>query len=106
MVKLIIPSSFEMTIRIPDKVINFHVKNNSVFFEPEHEALIKVEYWVRYPSYDYIFGIPVKDNPRAKKEVAFFVYRDGKSKKHYGQYYDSKELKNMVDGFKYLQNIL
>ena len=63
-------------------------------YEMEDGEVIDIIQWCRYPSYDYLFGIPVKGK-RPQKEVAFFCFRQGKLIK--GFYFDSRELTDLVE---------
>lgn len=61
---------------------------------------IDVLLWVRWPSYDFIFGIPAKTNPLRGKEAGFFQYRDVRHKKVIkGFYFDKEELRCLIKGF-------
>lgn len=69
-------------------------------YEPVRGEKVKVVAWVRYPSYDFIFGVPDKTNPKYKKEVAFFQVRDTRLKKVMaGCYLDVEELEEFINGF-------
>lgn len=61
---------------------------------------IDVLLWHRWPSYDFIFGVPAKTNKYRKEEVAFFQYRDVRAKKvKCGFYVDTEELEILLRGF-------
>lgn len=73
---------------------------NPYEYEPKKGEKINVVFWVRYPSYDFIFGLPDKTNPFYKKEFGFFQFRDTRAKEiRQGFYVDQTELEEMVDGF-------
>lgn len=62
---------------------------------------IDVIRWIKWPSYDFIFGVPAKTNMFRKKEAAFFQYRDTRRRKvKCGFYVDRGELKELYHGFK------
>src|SRR3990167_7145093 len=67
---------------------------------------IDVVYWVRWPSYDFIFGVPGKKNKYRKEEVGFFQFRDTRHKKiREGFYVDEEELRCLVRGFKKIKKL-
>ena len=69
-------------------------------YEPNKGEKINIVSWVKYPSYDFLFGYPDKTNPKSEKEVAFFQFRDTRAKKiRAGFYLDECELDEMIDGF-------
>ena len=64
---------------------------------------IDVILWSRWPSYDFIFGIPTKRNKFYGEEYGFFQYRDTRHKKvHEGFYVDLEELRILSRGFERL----
>ena len=89
--------------------------------EPSHERFDKpyeyefvkgekilVHYWVKYPSYDFIFGTPAPDNPNYKLEFGFFQFRkmrDGKAMAGWNIYVDQDELEEMQKGFTKLMDV-
>ncbi|MDF1498542.1 MAG: hypothetical protein P1P85_04290 [Patescibacteria group bacterium] len=78
---------------------------DELIYEPVKGEKINVVSWVRYPSYDFIFGCPAKDNPMSKNEVAFFQFRDTRTKEvKQGFYLDKTELDEMIDGFSKIKN--
>lgn len=69
-------------------------------FEPRQGELIEVVHWARYPSYDFIFGVPTILNPKHKLEAGFFQFRSvdheiGRE----GIYIDINEMLDMLKGF-------
>ena len=69
---------------------------------------INIRYWVRFPSYDYIFGTPHKDSWRYKKEFAVFVKRrrnEDMSMSVTLEYLDQTELEEMQKGFTKLMDV-
>lgn len=69
-------------------------------YELKKGEVLDVFYWVKWPSYDFIFGKPAKDNPYKKQEAAFFQYRNRKKKKVIcGFYLDKNELQEIKKGF-------
>ena len=92
-----IPEAFEEcrppeTSSLPDNA-------DLCIYEPNKGEKIKVLAWLRYPSYDFIFGVPFPSNPKYKDEVGFFQFRDTRTKKKEGFYMDCQELLGMIDGF-------
>ena len=100
-------------VKIPNKVKTYKegkepgckkVDFDELIYEPEKGEKINVVSWIRYPSYDFIFGYPADDNPKAEKEVAFFQFRDTRAKKiKSGFYLDATELDEMINGFSLIQ---
>lgn len=72
---------------------------DALTYEPAEGEIIEVSQWIRWPSYDFIFGVPAKDSPMYEKETAYFQYRDTRHKHHHGFYIDVVELLHMVEGF-------
>lgn len=73
---------------------------DTLIFEPNEGEKVMVFSWVRYPSYDFIFGVPHKDSPKYKEEVGFFLYRDARNGIYKeGLYLDVQELLELIDGF-------
>lgn len=61
---------------------------------------IAVLRWIRWPSYDFIFGVPEPTSKYYKDERGFFQYRDSrKGRRGACLYLDLGELREMVDGF-------
>ena len=61
---------------------------------------IDVLVWHRWPSYDFIFGVPAKTNRYHHDEAAFFQYRDVRHGiVKCGFYVDGRELAILADGF-------
>jgi hypothetical protein len=76
------------------------VEFDTLTYEPTKGELINVVYWVRFPSYDFIFGIPDETNPRYKKEVGFYQFRDTRTKTvPLGFYCDVLECLGLIKGF-------
>ena len=62
--------------------------------------------WHRWPSYDFIFGVPHRSSSYYGKEAAFFQYRDTRIKKvQAGFYVDRRELTILTRGFCALFNV-
>lgn len=101
--------------QIPSEVQTFKPGHGSSYvkryagmmrFEPTKGEVIDVRYWHRWPSYDFIFGVPTRINPHYKNEAAYFVFRDTRRKKvRCGFYVDTRELEVLADGFKELLRI-
>jgi hypothetical protein len=97
------------TYKIPNHVIKYKEgqlleipeDTDRVTFEPNEGELIEVTHWVTYPSYDYIFGVPAKNSPRAKKESGFFAFRDSRTESaDIGMYLDDGEVADFFNGAK------
>lgn len=74
--------------------------HDSYEYEPVDGEKIKVVFWVRYPSYDFIFGVPDKSSSKYEKEIGFFQFRDTRASKVIsGFYIDIEECKELVKGF-------
>lgn len=72
----------------------------SLIFEPREGEMVEVVYWARYPSYDFIFGVPTILNPKHKLEVGFFQFRSADHEiGREGIYIDVNELLDMINGF-------
>ena len=72
-----------------------------LFYDSEK---IKIKLWCKWPSYDFIFGIPTKKNRHYKIERAFFQWRDTKKKKvKAGFYLDEVELNQIIKGFQLIK---
>lgn len=100
--------------KIPAKIESFNqgslpeveVAEDGLQYEPQAGELIDVAYWCRFPSYDFIFGVPHKSNPKYAKEVGFFQYRNTKHKRTLmGFYVDCNELFELFKGFDSLLNM-
>ena|SRR3990167_5730969 len=64
------------------------------------DGIVDVLRWYRWPSYDFIFGVPELKSKFRKDERAFFQYRDTRGKKIIsGFYLDKKELDIIIEGF-------
>lgn len=72
---------------------------DEVIYEPIVGEKIVVLMWVQYPSFDFIFGVPHSDSPRHEKEAGFFMFRDARTKKNHGHYFDVQECQEVMQGF-------
>jgi len=99
------------TFKIPNRVLTYKqgrkleipALTSRIIFEPNEGELIEVTHWVTYPSYDFIFGVPVKDSPKAMKESGFFAFRDSRTEgKDIGMYLDDAEIVDVLNGMKSL----
>jgi len=103
----IIPTIIE-TYTESDVAPKREVQDDVWQYEAEKGEVVLVNYWVRFPSYDFIFGVPHKDSPRYKKEFAFFQFRkmeNGKAMKGWQIYIDQNELEEMQKGFTKLMDV-
>jgi hypothetical protein len=73
-----------------------------VEYEPRIGEKVLVVYWVRYPSYDFIFGVPKKGTPMHKNEIGCFVWRylKGGVQREFTIFTDIVECKEIIYGFK------
>lgn len=84
---------------------NVNKKVNKMIYQADKKnETIDVLLWARWPSYDFIFGVPLKGkNKYFKEEKAYFAYRDTRRKKCVQAFYvDRIELKRLYEGFKKL----
>jgi hypothetical protein len=78
---------------------------DTLTYSPAEDELINVVLWCRYPSYDFIFGVPDKSSPKYEKEVGFFQFRDTREKKvKMGIYCDVNECLELINGFTKIKN--
>ncbi len=68
-------------------------------YEASPKEFVEVTLWERYPSYDFIFGVPTKDSERYNDEIAFFIFRH-KNKRQIGLWIDVQEYHTIVNGFR------
>lgn len=67
---------------------------------PNKNEPIRILKWFRWPSYDFLFGVPCAENPWKNEEVGFFQYRDTRRRKIIeGFYMDLTELSDLIEGF-------
>jgi len=68
-----------------------------------HVEMIEVTHWVRYPSYDFLFGKPIPESPRYEKEIACMVirYEIGKV---YAHYFDTNETRDTIEALLTIYN--
>lgn len=94
-----IPNSFK-PVGKKDSEGTFHY-SEGIYFEPNPGEKILVKSWVRYPSYDFIFGVPDKSNPHYELEFGFFQFRKLKNGNTHGWsvYLDKTELLEFKYGF-------
>lgn len=100
--------------KVPTKIATYNegdmpnvvLDENGVTYEPRKGEIVEVFYWVRYPTYDFIFGVPHQSNPNYGSEVGFFQYRNTKRKKvMMGVYVDCAELEELYLGFMRINEI-
>jgi len=86
---------------------SIHTKTPRVYYtDKEKKEKVLVHGWYRFPSYDFIFGIPDSSSPRYEEEVCYFEYRDSRSDhKGFGIYLDVQELNVMLRGFGLIANL-
>lgn len=78
-------------------------KSRALSYMAGRGELIDVILWHRWPSYDFIFGVPAHGNRHRVREAAFFQYRDVRRRRVVcGFYVDRRELKILLLGFKKL----
>ncbi len=95
-----IPEKLETYVKAPEQ--NDINSNTIIKYVNLEKQQISVVSWIRYPSYDLIFGVPDKGK-RHKHEIGFFEYRfkniEGKEKR-LSLYVDINECKEIIEGFK------
>jgi len=85
-----IPGKFNVRQRKWKKPLAYGIKGEEV-------AVLR---WVRWPAYDFIFGVPEQTSKYYKGERGFFQYRDvRKGRRGACLYVDLGELRELVDGF-------
>lgn len=101
-------------MRIPSAVSSFKPGTGKTFVKrfrgpmsyKTSNGIIDVRYWHRWPSYDFIFGVPARGHKYEKEEAAYFAYRDTRRRKvKCGFYVDMRELDILAAGFKELLRI-
>lgn len=84
-----------------DKIIE---KRDDVWVEHAQGYIVKVVFYVKYPDYEFFFGVPVPENPMFEKEVGFVQFKDSRAEKmHMGMYVDLEECEEMIKGFKMIR---
>jgi hypothetical protein len=74
-------------------------------YETRPGDLARVILWGRWPSYDFIFGVPDPSSLRYAKEVGFFQFRDARAKQvQVGCYVDIEELLAAIKGFEKIRS--
>ncbi len=96
-------------MRVPSKVRTFKEHTGKTYVRKYRGYLtytdgrgraVDVLLWHRWPSYDFIFGVPAKTNPLRGVEAGFFQYRDTRKRNvSAGFYVDRRELEILVEGF-------
>lgn len=82
----------------PDNELVEQAEN--LIFEARQGEMIEVVHWARYPSYDFIFGVPTILNPKHKLEAGFFQFRSADHEiGREGIYIDINEMLDMLKGF-------
>ena len=101
---LVIPNSFSSTETLPEYLIDEAIAEEDLFFQPTVGEMIKITSWVRYPDYDWLFGHPTADSPRAEKEAAFYIFRSRRKNTQHGFYLDEQELNDIINGLVKVQS--
>lgn len=73
-------------------------KNMLPLFYPKEGEPVRVVLQIKYPSYEFIFGVPDKSSHRHEKEAGFFLFKDHRTDKSYGHYWDVQELLDVQKG--------
>jgi hypothetical protein len=69
------------------------------YYEPTPGEPTRIVMWCRWPSYDFIFAIPLPESPRAEKEKCLLQIRHTDARTvPMGAYLDETELKDMIRG--------
>lgn len=96
-----IPTIIEIYDEDPTKPLET-MREEGVIYEPVAGETIHVTFWVRYPHYDFIFGVPTKENPHYQKEFGYFAFRKNREGRLFGGwsiYVDQTELEEMKFGW-------
>tara|TARA_R100001086_G_scaffold118472_2_gene60885 strand:- start:48 stop:380 length:333 start_codon:yes stop_codon:yes gene_type:complete len=97
-----IPKTFDQTKTVTKDEATRIIANGEIFFTPKLEERIEVTAWFRYPSYDFIFGLPT--GKRAEKECACMWVRYSGGKQ-YCVYFDKQELDDTLEALGHLQEV-
>jgi len=97
-----IPIKFSETRELPD---GYFKNEDDIFFDVLEGETLQVTAWFCYPSYDFIFGVPVSESPRAKNECAAMClrYNTGKT---FCTYLDRQELSDTIEALSHIQKNL
>ena len=88
------------------KPIDISNDGDDLNYEPVNGEIINVLIWERWPSYDFIAGVPALNNPRYGDEIGFFQFRDTRAKEvKLGIYVDIKECFSIIHCFKKIRDI-
>lgn len=92
---------------IPNKLETYEENNlpppledgTVLIYKVEPHEFVEVTLWERYPSYDFIFGVPMAGSKRYKREIGFFLFR------HFGGkqialWFDVQEYHTIFNGFR------
>lgn len=97
-----IPLTFDASKSLTRDDVTRIMSRDQIFFSPKLDERIEVTSWFRYPSYDFIFGLPT--GKRAEKEVACMWVRYTKGKQ-YCVYFDRQELGDAIEALLNLKAI-
>lgn len=80
---------------------NYPKQSDDLLYVTEAGDRIDVVLWARYPSYDFIFGVPEKGSTRHEKEIGFFAWRYQKNGQPKSQtmFVDIIECEEVIRGF-------
>lgn len=97
-----IPLTFDHSKALTKDDVQRVISRDKVFFSPKLDERIEVTHWYRYPSYDFIFGIPL--GKRAEKEVACMWVRYAGGRQ-YCVYFDKQELNDTIEAMSKIKAI-
>jgi len=98
----ILPKTFDETEKMSEPLIKKLV-SDTFYYEVSKDELIEVVNWVRYPSYDFLYGVPIPESPRYVKEIACMVIRY-KGAKSYAHYFDVNEARDTIEALLIIYN--
>ena len=101
---MIIPNSFSLTETLPEYLVEEAIADEDLFFQPSLGEMVKINTWIRYPDYDWLFGVPTFDSPRYAKEEAFYIFRNRTNDVQHGFYLDKQELTDLIMGLLKIQH--
>lgn len=97
-----IPKTFDHTKCVTLEEANRALQGGKIYFTPKLDERIEVTAWFRYPSYDFIFGLPT--GKRAEKEVACMWVRYAGGKQ-YCVYMDAQELDDTISALTQIKSL-
>ena len=72
--------------------------NENLEYYPNSQGKVNVMLWVRFPSYDFIFGVPSKFSNTYEKEATFLAIRDARNGMNRELWLDIVETEDLIRG--------